>query len=726
VGSSRPAVPHLWAALLAACLAPAGALGMIRIGGIGVGAGEVEVSGTFAYVADTNFGLRVIDVSDPGAPVEVGGLAAPGAYELEVEGQLAFLGAREAWDDGRIVVIDIADPRHPVERGSFADPDCRGTITVVRDVGYAGGFGLCVLDLSSPSAPRKVGFVELPGSVLDIEVAGDVAYVATGIVTSPALDIIGSVQAVDVSRRRVPAVLSSLILRSTAFDAALAGNTLWLALGDALVSVDATDPSALRELATLPLTGWKHRLDVQGSVGLLTNTFSGIQALDLSDPMRPAPLGALDTPGWADGVARVGHLAFVADRSALQVIDVSNPNAPFARSHHETPLPALGLALSDGRAYLTGGDWPSPGFLEVLDVSEPNAPSLLGTLALPDPAFGVALIGDTALLAGYELRTVDVSDPAEPAALGSFPAHSRTVETSGSLAFAGGWLIDVSDPSSPAGAGSLSFSGTGYDVAGDLAFAAGWLLGTSAPGAHYASCVDVAGGTAFLGETVSGGAPGHGAGWLRVVDVSDPTAPLDVVTVKTHGAVHDVAVVGERAYVATAGDSGNVVVLDVSDPAAPTELGAFVTPGSQEQVEIAGGLVHLADGHAGLRIIDFGPEYQGARASPPLLVGLEIAAGARDRIKRGRRNVSASILGSSRVSAADIDVASLALGASAARARGRVRLRDVDGDGREDLLVTFDVAGAPLTNGPGPLCVHGALADGRPILGCDEVQVVAP
>lgn len=707
---------------------------MIRVGGADVAARDVEISGAYAYVADTSFGLRVLDVSNPAAPVEVGGLPAPAAWEVEVEGRFAFLETMDSWGDARIAVIDISDPEHPVERGSFADPDCRGTITVVRDVGYAGGFGLCVLDLSLPAAPRKVGYVELPGSVSDIAVVGDVAYVATGITTFPALGFIGSVQAVDVSRRRAPAVLSGLILPSTAFDVAVAGNTLWLALGDALVSIDATDPSALHELGTTPLPGWIHRLDVQGAIALLSDDARGIRAFDLSDRMQPVPLGALDTPGWARALARVGPLAFVADGSSFQVIDVSNPHAPSERSHHETPLPALGLAIANGRAYLVGGDWPSPGFLEVLDVSEPGAPDLLGDLTLPDRVFGVALSGETALLAGYEFRTVDVSDPAGPVAVGSLAIYSQRVVASGSLALADVWRIDLSDPTSPDDVGSLSFSGSDYDVAGDLVFAAGWslqvgelpggsLLGTSPPGAHYASCVDVAEGMAFLGETDPGGLPGHGAGWLRVVDASDPAAPFDLVTVKTHGAVHDVEVVGERAYLATAGDSGNVVVLDVSDPAAPVELGAFATPGSQERLAIADGLVHLADGAAGFRILDFGPEYQLPRATPPAIVGIEIAAGARNRIKAGRRTLNAAILGSERVSAEDVDVSSLVLG-DAAPVTGRARFRDVDGDGRKDLLVAFAVAEAPLGRGPSQLCVRGLLSSGGRILGCDEVDVL--
>lgn len=707
---------------------------MIRVGGTEVAVNDVEIAGHLAYVSDPSFGLRVFDVSDPAAPVPIGELEVTGAGTLAVEGRLAFLTTQS----GGVQLIDVSEPSAPRARGVFDDPNCRGPLAAVDGRLYAGGFDFCVVDVSRPAAPRKLGFVAVPGSVTDIEVSGDLAYVATSIFPYPSLDDLGSLQVIEVSRARAPRVLSGVVVDSAVVGLVVAGDIAWLSRSGLLTSIDVSDPAQIRELTSfeLPHWSWIPRIARQGSLALVTEGSRGITAVDLTDPLAPVPLGSLDTPGWPRGVAMVGELAFVADGSSLQVIDVSNPHAPFERSHHETPLPALSLALADGRAYVAGGDWISPGFLEILDVSAPSTPSLLGSLSLPLGVSDIALMDDVVVLAGNEFRTIDVSDPAEPMPLGQLDGYTRSVAVSGTLALLDGMKLDLSDPGSPAPDGFMSFWGNGFDLAGDLVYAAGWslqigdlatgaLLGTSPQGAHSASCVDVAGDTAFLGEIGPGGLPGHGAGWLRIVDVSDPAAPFDLVTVKTHGAVHDVEVVGERAYLATAGDSGNVVVLDVSDPGAPTELGAFTTPGSQAQLEVAAGLVHLADGEGGLRIIDFGPEYEEPRASPPLLVGLEIAAGARDRIKRGRRTVDAAILGSERVSAADVDVASLALGENAAPAIGRPRLRDVDGDGRADLLVTFAVEGAPLGSGASQVCVRGLVAGGRRILGCDEVDVLA-
>jgi hypothetical protein len=59
-------------------------------------------------------------------------------------------------------------------------------------------------------------------------------------------------------------------------------------------------------------------------------------------------------------------------------------------------------------------------------------------------------------------------------------------------------------------------------------------------------------------------------------------------------------VAGAYAYVA-AGSSG-LRVIDVSDPAAPVEVGFYDTPGEAWGVAVAGDYVHLADGSAGLDV----------------------------------------------------------------------------------------------------------------------------
>jgi hypothetical protein len=62
------------------------------------------------------------------------------------------------------------------------------------------------------------------------------------------------------------------------------------------------------------------------------------------------------------------------------------------------------------------------------------------------------------------------------------------------------------------------------------------------------------------------------------------------------------AVAGPRAYLARR-DEG-VQIVDVEQPARPQPLAVIDTPGEAWDVELAGGLAFVADGSAGLRILD--------------------------------------------------------------------------------------------------------------------------
>jgi hypothetical protein len=97
----------------------------------------VAVSAAYAYVADYYAGLRVIDVSNPSSPREVGFYDTSGtAYGVAVSGSYAY----------------VAD----------------------------GPAGLRVIDVSNPSSPREVGFYDTPGTAYDVAVSGSYAYVADG------------------------------------------------------------------------------------------------------------------------------------------------------------------------------------------------------------------------------------------------------------------------------------------------------------------------------------------------------------------------------------------------------------------------------------------------------------------------------------------------------------------------------------------------------------------
>ena len=84
---------------------------------------------------------------------------------------------------------------------------------------------------------------------------------------------------------------------------------------------------------------------------------------------------------------------------------------------------------------------------------------------------------------------------------------------------------------------------------------------------------------------------------LDVIDISTPSSPQRVGSVRTPGYPYGVAVSGSRAYVA---DYSGLQVIDISNPASPKLLGGVVTTGTASGVAVAGSYVWVAAGSHGL------------------------------------------------------------------------------------------------------------------------------
>ena len=107
-----------------------------------------------------------------------------------------------------------------------------------------------------------------------------------------------------------------------------------------------------------------------------------------------------------------------------------------------------------------------------------------------------------------------------------------------------------------------------------------------------------------------------GAGpWLIVLDISNPAQPLKVgETDVMPGVVKDVAVDGTYAYVADS--EAGLRVVNIANPAAPVEVGFYDTPGYAESVAISGTHAYVADYDAGLRVVSIANPAAPAETGP--------------------------------------------------------------------------------------------------------------
>ena len=182
----------------------------------------VALSGNYAYVADFNDGLDIIDISDPSSPTLTGDIdsfhASPWTIDVAVSGNYAYLGDGKAG----LVIIDVSDPSSPTETGSIGGMSDPYRLAVSGNYAYvAGRTGLNIVDISDPSSPTvRLVHTTVGNRALDVAVSGNYAYVARA---THGLFI------VDISNPLIPSDAGDLDTGDRAYGVAVSGNYAYLA-----------------------------------------------------------------------------------------------------------------------------------------------------------------------------------------------------------------------------------------------------------------------------------------------------------------------------------------------------------------------------------------------------------------------------------------------------------------------------------------------------------------
>ncbi|MBN2230707.1 MAG: hypothetical protein JW779_14050 [Candidatus Thorarchaeota archaeon] len=92
---------------------------------------------------------------------------------------------------------------------------------------------------------------------------------------------------------------------------------------------------------------------------------------------------------------------------------------------------------------------------------------------------------------------------------------------------------------------------------------------------------------------------------LEIIDVSDPSDPIEVGEYEGSGEIYDVQVVGDLAYVADWNEG--LVILNISDPTSPVFLSDYPIIGACVQLYVVENLAYVSDHRSentGLRVVN--------------------------------------------------------------------------------------------------------------------------
>ncbi|MFN8547139.1 MAG: FlgD immunoglobulin-like domain containing protein [Candidatus Eisenbacteria bacterium] len=269
----------------------------------------LQVEGNFGYLgldpSASSAGFRVLDLSNPLAPAQVGSLAVLNVIDIAIDGSRAF--ALSNVGGGRLVSINISDPAHPAQYQSITPPEFIQCIAVDGPYAYLGAWSgnLLVADVSNPSAMSIVATIPVSLRNLDIVVSGHYVYLA------------GSshgVYVVDVADPLHPVVVAN-VPGSLAEGVALSGNYLLRSLwGSGFGIEDVSDPTAPVTLSRLNGAAWANATTIDGSTAYMVGDANpgGLWVVDFANPAAPKVVGSASLPATSDEVTVARGVVYVS------------------------------------------------------------------------------------------------------------------------------------------------------------------------------------------------------------------------------------------------------------------------------------------------------------------------------------------------------------------------------------------------------------------------------
>lgn len=425
----------------------------------------LEVCGDHLCMAVANYGLAILDLTDPLNPVLSGADSPFVPSGIVVEGDYAYLLS----DLDGVFVYDISDPSHP-EKVGVMPTSVGGFEFAVNEMPERGmyisdetlyipdqTYGLTIADISTPASPERVGqyMTPVPDMLTGIKVNNGFAYV---------ISRFGGFRVLDVSD---PADMKEVF-----YD-------------DERKNLNSQVPTAV---------------DVIGSYTYISDANYPFHVYDISDPLSPVQVSAVYDKAASDGahdMAISGDFAYLSGWGlqdafypgiGLWVIDISNPANPQAMKFVDLPNDRWSLSIQRTTLYALDGSLDpkqaEPFSLRILDISEGANPRVVKVIPIPElqmmsPSDVIASEKELYVSAGMAgIKRYDISQPQDPVELPmdkTIIPYAYQLNLEAPYLFVNGNLVlDVSDGEHPQmiGYAMEALEAKSCDMFGDLLFIA--------------------------------------------------------------------------------------------------------------------------------------------------------------------------------------------------------------------------------------------------------------
>ncbi len=474
---------------------------------------SITINGNLAFITSGGFNtnIHIINISDPQKPTLVKELKTSGdPYQIAVSGDYAYV----ADSHSGVEILDISDPANAYIRRNISYNNINARSVFIDDsvlyiVDIAGG--LMIYNVSNLDNITQIGFLSSQQNLSYIDIYDHYAYVTYNYISENGIKII------DIS--------------------------------------NPANPETVNEYYTL---GYPRAVKVVNDIAYVAEADCGLGVINVSNPNQPELIGYYDTPESANFVTVVGSNVYIADGiSGLQIIDVSNSeDLPFPLLISSCNIQgfAQSVAISNNTAYVADRQEG----IKIIDISAPTNPELKGSVFNGFQFLNLTINGNYMFAAcGFNgIKIIDISNSLSPSIIASFNTSSeaKSITIAGDYAYvangnAGLQIINIQDPTNP----TLI---SNYDTP-DCALS-----------------VTVQGTLVFIADRNSG---------LQIIDITNPSQPQYINSFDTPGTAYSVVINNNIAYIA---DCWGLTIVDVFDLSDLRQLPTYTPHGSNNNYEV--------------------------------------------------------------------------------------------------------------------------------------------
>lgn len=281
-------------------------------------------------------------------------------------------------------------------------------------------------------------------------------------------------------------------------------------------------------------------------------------------------LGKITTPDESYGVDVKGNYLYIATHvDDFRIYDISDINSPLLIYHVQSGVNSYSVTVHNNYAYLSRN-----ANLRIFNVANPDSIFLCKEL---NTTFAYSsFVNDEYIFVGY-YDGIDIysnTNPASPQFLGNINVgYIRDIAVKDTIAclanlYANLDIVGFSNPHNP-------------------------TLLSEFPSVGSNEAVFIRDSLLFVGEDQGGE--------VKILNISDPTNPVEISNILTSGNARDLCVKGNYIYLAD--KFAGLRVIDISDINNPYELTSYVTQGYANSVAVQDSLIFVAFASGGTVIL---------------------------------------------------------------------------------------------------------------------------